>query len=255
MCKPDSSVSQMGPLFHLWYGNEPAQQSTILEDSPLQTIERKQARTQSVHSRISKPTAHTEPLQGYTIVLNPGHGGADAGAVYAGVEEKDLTFALAKDVRNDLVAAGARVVMTRTTDVDMELSDIDAVTKSMHPNAFLSIHFNANPNHNIRGATSYFWYQDSKPYAAKMLRSLVSEVPSLKSDGVLQNNYYVIDHTHVPATLVEVAYLSNSQDRSLITNSRLRKRIAHALADGEVAYLAHHENTPSAPAKRALCHK
>ncbi len=229
---PGGSINLLDELLdHRRNGNssDSNQPFSLLTD-PKPTLENKQFNN---HKKVF----HKLPLSGMTIVVNPGHGGDDAGATYGGIEEKNLTFPLAKEVRDGLIAEGAKVVMTRTTDVDMELNQIDAVTRKVKPDAFLSIHFNANPNASMRGTTAYYWYPESKPYAATMLRHLVGSLKTLPSNGVLRNNYYVIDHTRVPAMLMEVAFISNAQDRAISVNPAQRKHIAQALVAGEVDYL------------------
>jgi N-acetylmuramoyl-L-alanine amidase len=177
-----------------------------------------------------------QPLKGKTIVINPGHGGKDSGAVYGGVEEKNVTLAIALKVRDLLTALGANVIMTRTSDVTMPLPEIDSVTSAVKPDAFLAIHCNAGGK-NMHGVESFYFYPESSRYASIMLRS-VSQKLGKPANFTHYNNFYVIDHTRVPAALVEVGYLSNRRDRAYLTNSQDQELIATALAEGMVQYFS-----------------
>lgn len=184
------------------------------------------------------------PLTGKKIVVNPGHGGKDDGATYpagpGGIHEKDVVLVLAQKLEPLLVKAGAKVAMTRNTDVYMTLPEIDAVTAAEKPDAFISIHLNAYPKDlSVHGATTYFWYPESEAYASIVLKSLTKEAPALDAAGkrVLKENFYVIDHTEVPAILVEVGYLSNDRDRSLLTDPKFQALVAQGLANGIIEFL------------------
>lgn len=176
------------------------------------------------------------PLKGKTIVVNAGHGGRDSGAHYAGVMEKNITLKIALKVRDRLKELGATVIMTRTTDVDMSLAEIDAITARVQPDAFLAIHCNAGAR-NMRGIETFYFYPESSRYAALMLHTLAGRL-GVRENFVHYNNFYVIDHTRVPATLVEVGYLSNKHDRAYMTSADGQETIAKALAEGEVKFFS-----------------
>src|SRR5581483_12114454 len=102
------------------------------------------------------------PLAGKVIVVDPGHGGRDPGAIANGVNEKDVNLAMGMDLKAVLESRGARVVMTRTSDValgpntDADLQARVNAAQSAHANAFVSIHANSTPNHDYTGATTYY---------------------------------------------------------------------------------------------------
>lgn len=91
------------------------------------------------------------------VVLDPGHGGTNAGApaVRDGVFEKHLTLALAFELRDLLVARGVRVVLTRETDEYLTLRERAAIANKLRADAFVSIHANASPNHTQSGYETY----------------------------------------------------------------------------------------------------
>lgn len=87
------------------------------------------------------------PILGANIVLDPGHGGNEPGAVGpTGLIEKDVNFAVALDVKQQLEAEGASVVLTRTADYNTTIKTRAEVALALHPQAFVSIHHNAEPD-------------------------------------------------------------------------------------------------------------
>ena len=108
-----------------------------------------------VHDRIyAAPDARGRPI----VVIDPGHGGRDPGAtgVSGEVSEKELTLALAREVRDQLVKRGrVRVAMTREDDRDLTLDDRAAVARRLNAAMFVSLHMDSAPNPLARGATVY----------------------------------------------------------------------------------------------------
>jgi len=92
----------------------------------------------------SAPVAQAPPRPTLFVVLDPGHGGADAGAHGAtGAVEKDLTLILARDTRAELQRLGFRVVMTREGDDDPSFDDRAAIANAQHSAIFISLHFSS----------------------------------------------------------------------------------------------------------------
>ncbi|MHB8621557.1 MAG: N-acetylmuramoyl-L-alanine amidase family protein, partial [Chloroflexota bacterium] len=108
------------------------------------------------------PVLAASPLTGKVIVVDAGHGGRDPGAIANGVWEKNVTLAIAQDLRAVLATQGARVVMTRTTDValgpttDADLQARVEAAQQAHANAFISIHANDTADPSVSGFTSFY---------------------------------------------------------------------------------------------------
>lgn len=174
------------------------------------------------------------------IVLDPGHGGSDTGAMHNGLVEKDLTLDIALRVRSLLIARGWIVKMTRDADRDVfgwNASDVDElqarvdVADNAGARMFVSIHANSSTSTVPNGTTSYFYKPDDRPLASAIQRHLVSLLGT-KDDGVVRERFYVIRHTTMPAALVETAFLSNAQDAARLRNPEFRQEIALGIADG-----------------------
>jgi N-acetylmuramoyl-L-alanine amidase len=179
------------------------------------------------------------PTNPRLIVLDPGHGGSDRGAIHGGVAEADLTLDMAKRLRDVLIARGWEVKMTRDTDVDVyapgdsahdELQARVDVANKAGARLFVSIHANAFINSGPYGTTCYV----SKPEDVAFARIVESHLAAdgTKDDGIVKSHLYVTLHTRMPAVLVETAFLSNPSDYALLTSAAWRQKVAQEMADG-----------------------
>lgn len=199
------------------------------------------------------------PSNPHLIVIDPGHGGEDAGTVYRGVMEKTLTLDMATRLRDILVARGWQVRMTRTTDHDVDTtpesaqeatamgysdpaaSDLQArddIANALGARLFISIHVNAccgTVDSTPSGTTSYY----SKPQDIALARDVeraITAALGTKDDGIVKSRFYVTLHAFMPAVLVETAFLTNPTDYANLTSPQWRQRLAEAIADGIETY-------------------
>lgn len=179
----------------------------------------------------------SEPLLGKTILVDPGHGGSDPGAISGGVEEKTVTLNVSLLLRSKLEALGATVEMTRDSDQTLTLQErLDASNRSC-PDLFIAVHGNSVAKSQIRGIETYYF--DSRD---QKLAELVLDTVSLKLKEQAKwshaRNLFVLDGNDVPATLVEIGYLTNPTTRALLNTPAYQDKVASALTDSLVAYLA-----------------
>jgi N-acetylmuramoyl-L-alanine amidase len=174
------------------------------------------------------------------IVIDPGHGGSDFGAMHNGLIEKDLTLDIALRLRTILVERGWIVKMTRDTDRDVygwDASDVDElqarvdVANRAGARMFVSIHANSSVSPVPSGTTSFYYKPEDKPLATAIQRELVSLLGT-KDDGVVRERFYVIRRTTMPATLVETAFVSNPGDAARLRSPEFRQEIAVGIANG-----------------------
>lgn len=189
-------------------------------------------------------------LIGRTVVLDPGHGADDPGAQANGVSEKDVDLAIARYLQNDLVQVGVRVLMTRHLDTDafgdyqrkhvnrQELQKRVDMANASHADVFLSIHANSYPMASLHGAQIFV--DKTSPQAsrelARSLQKAFSELtPTTRSvnQGI---NHYLLKHVKIPSATVEVGFLSNPKEATLLATSAYQKKVAYALFLGLVRY-------------------
>lgn len=183
-----------------------------------------------------KPPA-VSPLQGKTIVIDPGHGGADPGAVgITGYFEKTVNLAVALELAPMIREAGARVLMTRWSDWNPGLWQRVHLANTNQADLFVSIHANAHPLSHIRGTETYYnpWGANaaaSRSLAANLQQQLVSSL-GIRDIGVKTAGFYVISNTNMPSALVELAFLSNYNDEALLRRPETHRSAAEALFRG-----------------------
>ncbi|MDD6135203.1 MAG: N-acetylmuramoyl-L-alanine amidase [Selenomonadaceae bacterium] len=185
-------------------------------------------------------------LRGRKITIDPGHGGSDSGAIGpTGVMEKSVTLRVAQELKRLLVAEGATVYMTRDTDTEVspkgaDASDIEELQARCDiPNQngsdiFVSIHMDSFTNGAAKGTTGYYYSLGSKRSRdlADKIRSGVVDQLGTQSRGTQSSNFYVVKHTDMPATLVEVAFISNPSEERLMNSEAGIKKAAQGIADG-----------------------
>lgn len=188
-------------------------------------------------------------LKGWTICIDPGHGGKDTGAVGpTGLDEKEVTLSVAAMLGRMLVLRGAKVIFTRKTDEQVlgpkadpaaELeARVDAARRA-GANLFLSIHCNARPTkaegRTARGSLVYYYQPQSLGLAWDIERGLVAQVHEPKS-GVIFRSFHVIRESDMPAVLAETVFISNPQIEAKLKNLPYRRRIALGLLNGLLKY-------------------
>lgn len=185
-------------------------------------------------------------LKGKLIVLDPGHGGCDPGAIGpTGITEKSVTLRISLETKKLLEASGAKVIMTRTADVEVSpkgenASDIEElqarcdIANKAKADAFVCIHLDSFSSRDASGTTGYYYVKgtaDSRRLASSIQSSVVRQL-STNSRGAKSCNFYVVRKTRMPATLVEIAFLSNPREEKLLTSSAGVKKAAQGVADG-----------------------
>lgn len=185
----------------------------------------------------------TAGLKNKTIVIDPGHGGSDSGAVGANKsQEKHLTMAIADRLRGLLEKAGTKVIMTRKDDRDVfgpnasavdELKARANIANLNKADVFVSIHIDAFTNR-VAGGTSSYYYQKT-PYDAMLARSIQSFIApagGLQDRGARAANFYVIKRTNMPAVLAEIAFISNPAEEQLLNKPDFQQKMAQGLYNG-----------------------
>jgi N-acetylmuramoyl-L-alanine amidase len=173
------------------------------------------------------------------VVVDAGHGGKDPGATSClGYHEKSVNLQVAHKVASLLKRRGVEVVMTRTNDTFIELEERAAVANRRNADLFVSIHADSTANKSVRGFTIYVarsasW---SSQKAASAISRSMSEVAA-NGRGIQRADYRVLVNTRGPAVLVELGYLSNGQEASLLRNSTHQNRLASAIAAGIMSFL------------------
>ena len=176
------------------------------------------------------------------IVIDPGHGGSDSGAIgSSGVREKDVSLAVALKVKAFLEEQGDPVIMTRTTDRDVHspqatnAQELQArVSKAPRDAAiFVSIHCNAFSNPSSHGMETYYYTGSGRGRRlAKLINEELERYGGLFNRGVKSANFYVLKHSSIPATLLELAFVTNPEEEQLLADEDYQTSLARAIVEG-----------------------
>jgi len=171
-------------------------------------------------------------LEGLRIVIDPGHGGSEPGAIGAsGLKEKDINLDIAKRIKKLLPS----VLLTREDDVDVSLQGrVDFATR-MNADVFISIHNNSLPKAQGTGTETYYFREDSLELAQYIHKALISKL-GLPDGGVRRRGFYVIKNSPCPSVLIEGAYMSNPEEEKLLASEDFRQKIAEAVVEGLKQY-------------------
>ncbi|MCS4485624.1 N-acetylmuramoyl-L-alanine amidase [Staphylococcus americanisciuri] len=172
---------------------------------------------------------NARPLKNKVIVLDPGHGGGDQGASSRTGKktlEKDVTLKTSLELKKRLEKEGAIVKLTRKDDTYVKLKDRKATG-----DIFISIHNDALESADANGATVY-WYHKNQEALANTLNASIQKKALLTDRGSRQENYQVLRQTKKPAVLLELGYISNPTDETLINDKNHRYIVESAIVDG-----------------------
>lgn len=183
-------------------------------------------------------------LSGKLVVVDPGHGGSDPGAIGpGGTQEKDVNLAVARRLRALLEAAGARVLMTREDDRFVGLYDRANLADGAGADLFVSIHCNSMERRGVRGTETYH-YPGSVPgrRLAELLHSRLLAALNRPDRGVQGANFVVVREPDMPSALVELAYLSNPEEERLLLSSDFQNAAAGAIRQGVIDFFREQGN-------------
>lgn len=178
------------------------------------------------------------PLIGKLIVIDPGHGGVDIGATgKRGTREKNVNFDVSLRLKDNLEAAGAQVVLTRTDDVFISLYERSLIANNVYADAFVSVHSNAHIKPEINGIEVYYFSgrSDSMRLAGCVEKHL-PKLTGLTSLGLKQNDFVVIREAQMPSILVELGYLSNYAEEKRMLEESFRVNASQAIFLGVSDY-------------------
>lgn len=217
---------------------------------PVERHDETPAKTDEEKSDTDRQIDEITGLQGRVITIDAGHGGNDSGAIGpTGVTEKSVTLNIALRLQKLLEAEGATVYMTRTTDTEVspkggKASDIEElqarcdVANKVNSDIFVSIHNDSFTNGAAKGTTGYYYARGSAKsrVLADDIRKAVIDELGTESRGTQSCNFYVVKHTDMPATLVEVAFISNPSEEKILASDEGAQKAAQGIADGIADY-------------------
>ncbi|PLS10350.1 N-acetylmuramoyl-L-alanine amidase CwlD [Neobacillus cucumis] len=192
------------------------------------------------------------PLSGKIILLDAGHGGPDGGAESGETLEKDIALEITKNVRDFLQQQGALVIMTREKDEDLadpdtrgysrrKVEDLKKRLKMINHtdiDLFVSIHLNAIPSSRWSGAQTFYapHYKENARAAKFIQEELRRNLENTERKAKPINQVYILKNAKKPGVLVEVGFLSNPRERSLLKKESYQEKVSASINNGILRY-------------------
>ena len=198
--------------------------------------------SQIVSMRVSK-------MNGYTIVLDAGHGGRDGGSVgLNGTIEKEINLEYVLALKEKLVRNGFKVILTRENDDGLysefaknkKQSDMNArykIIKEVNPNLVISIHMNSFHDSQARGATTYYRANDkASKLCADLIQSSLKTFCDAKYLSGKAGDYFILNCSYYSAVLIECGFISNPREEKLLNSDEYKNKMIDAIYKGILLY-------------------
>ena len=182
------------------------------------------------------------------IVIDPGHGGLDQGATRGKYIESDITLQISKKLAHNLSQAGAMVIMLRENESDLagdeftgtigqhkreDMKKRVAKANQARADLYISIHTNAVPNTVWTGAQTFYKPNDEESkIIAKAVQEELSKTLGNTKRKAAPGGYFVLNHTKMPAILIETGFISNPGEAALLADSKYQSKLAFAIFSG-----------------------
>ncbi|MGM9974675.1 MAG: N-acetylmuramoyl-L-alanine amidase [Clostridiaceae bacterium] len=185
----------------------------------------------------------------HTVTIDPGHGGADVGANYGDLYEKNVNLKIAQFMKMGLIYEGKRVIMTREDDnvLHNDVEWLDVITNkanSSKSDAFVSIHINSfDKSEEPNGLSTYYYTKSHEAQAedrvllAETIQNNIITSDGWKDMGVKEESFEVIRDTTMPSVLIECGFMSNPEDRKRLSDDDVLMNLANNINKGIVEYL------------------
>ncbi|MGC9505674.1 N-acetylmuramoyl-L-alanine amidase family protein [Baaleninema sp.] len=172
------------------------------------------------------------------VVIDPGHGGSDPGAVgIGGLSEIDIVNPMSHRIADLLEENGVAAVLTREDNRTVELEPRVQLANRLNANLFVSIHANAisMSRPDVNGIETYY-YQTGGDLAATIHQNLLQATGG-PDRGVRTARFYVLRNTDMPAVLVELGFVTGAYDAPRLSDAQYRELLAQAIARGILQYV------------------
>lgn len=180
-----------------------------------------------------------QPLSGFTVVLDPGHGGDSVGTSGGKVSEKTLVLTYSLLMRDKLESLGAKVIMTRTDDTDPTMLERSQITRASGADLFISVHMNGFSSSSVRGCTVHYFSDYSREVAKGMYEQIQGVYTSFgceRRGGFPWSPFFVCRVSEMPALLVECGYMTNAADLELLVTPAFQDAFATAVTKAVLEY-------------------
>lgn len=181
---------------------------------------------------IIKPAADDDRL----VVIDPGHGGSATGTIYGKLTEKEYNLDISKRLNALLRSKGVKTYMMRSEDCDVDNYERSYIANMLNAGLYLSVHINAMDSKSYSGTMTLYCPSDSrsfngKSFAGIVQKNLISKLKTIDRGLRSRSDLIVLRETNMPAVIAEIAFMTNSTDRTNLQKESFRQKAAQALYD------------------------
>lgn len=203
-------------------------------------------------------------LGGVKIVIDPGHGGLDGGASVGDIVERDITLSIAHELKKKLEKKGAVIVMTRekggdaiaehapsekfSTTRQRKMADLklrESIAIEEEPDMFLSVHVNAIPEERWRGSQVFYHpegHEGGELLAKSIQSSFTANLQNTDREAMAIKGVYLLKKVPMPSVLIETGFISNPEERKLLTDPAYHAKVADAIIEGIIDFHTSEQN-------------
>lgn len=171
---------------------------------------------------------NSKTLNGSTITIDPGHGGQDGGSAVDNVKESAVALSTSNLIKEKLEKLGAKVILTRTDDKFVSLSDRPLIAQQQNSDVFISIHYDSSDVANKYSGTSVHMLHFEDSLLAFLMNEQLKNLP-LPNNGIKNSNYQVLRQNTLPSILLELGYMNNDNDRQTFNTTDYQNKVADAV--------------------------
>jgi len=200
--------------------------------------ENEDVETKEVEQEVQAEQSSENPLAGRHFVIDPGHGGKDPGAVGSEVHEKTLALTTAKKLGEQLRYQGASVTFTREDDTYLSLGERVNISNSANPDAFISLHYNASEDQAAHGVETFYKNESESQMLAQSVQTSLMNHVHLENRGAKQADFQVLKDNQQTAILIELGFISNSEEQQTIQTDNYQNQAAEGIIAGLEDYFS-----------------
>lgn len=201
---------------------------------------------------IVPPAGAKGTLLPVDVIIDAGHGGVDSGAFYNDLYEKDINLQVARMLYDELNLRGFRVILNRTGDYALseenewlnvrsrhvkDLAQRAQLAAQLSPKLMVSLHVNWARNPRVRGPLLLYQPSLESITLAQLIQHALNGLYERDEQPVAGRRYYLLHHSACPTVIVEMGFITNQQDRHILTSEQHQRRIAQAIAAAIEEYL------------------